>query len=306
MIETLSFTPETAPEFFPNTLWKVLRPPTTLHIQGKPQALRLLEKLPERGLAIVGSRSCQQRSRQIIEEVLTPLQGFDWIILSGLARGVDAYAHEAALKLGFPTIAILGCGLNITYPAENQDLRQRILAAGGLVVTELPADHEPAPWAFIHRNRLIAGWARATWVVQAGFRSGALNTASWTIQHERTLFATPAFPGDPGMIGNQKLLSDRAAHCSWNSRSFGQVWLEIESFLAQRWTEKQTDQRNQFQKGEAAPEELLAQEVKRRTAENGGVRLSELLGWALETGWTPEQFFETAARSGLMRPNQVI
>jgi DNA processing protein len=237
-IKILSIDRETSPAFFPPELWQIKRPPSSLFIQGKPSAWELFKKLPERGLAIVGSREGQMRSRKMIHDVLAPLAGFDWIIVSGLARGIDAWAHEAALRFGFPTVAILGCGLDLTYPVENQGLRKRILDSGGLVMTELELGHEPLPWTFIHRNRLIAAWSRATWVVQAGFRSGALNTASWAVQHERSLFATPHYPGDPSMVGNQRLLSDGTAHAVWNSQSFGQVWLEIESFLCARSAQK--------------------------------------------------------------------
>lgn len=266
------------------------RPPLRLHIQGRPEALQLFRKLPERGLAIVGSREAQARSRQTLSSALTPLRGFDWVIVSGLARGVDAWAHEQALKLGFPTIAILGCGLNVAYPAENQDLRRRILSAGGLVVTELESDHEPVPWAFLHRNRLIAAWSKATWVVQAGFRSGALNTASWALAHEKALFATPHYPEDPTMAGNQRLLVEETAHCVWNSRSFGRVWLEIESFLASTH-HYSTPQNNDKSIESMSDKAVLAQEIQRRMAEEGGFRVTELIGWALERGWSTERFF---------------
>jgi predicted Rossmann fold nucleotide-binding protein DprA/Smf involved in DNA uptake len=224
------------------------------------------------------------------------MKDFDWIIVSGLARGVDAWAHEQALRLGFPTIAILGCGLDVQYPAENQLLRQRILEAGGLVITELPPEHEAVPWAFIHRNRLIAGWSRAVWVVQAGFRSGALNTASWAVANERALFATPTYPGDPGMVGNQRLLSDETAHCVWSSSSFGRVWLEIESFLAETLALHNASSRKTLTTGTLSREQLLSRETTRRITETGGVRTAELLGWALEKGWSSEQFFEAIAR----------
>jgi DNA protecting protein DprA len=297
-IETLSFSRVQAPDFFPSALWEVMRPPAMIHVQGKASAFRHLERLPERGLAIVGSRRSQPRSTQAIREVLEPMRGFDWIIVSGLAKGVDAAAHEWALRLGFPTVAILGCGLRVQYPAENQALRGRILAAGGLVVTELPPDHEPVPWAFIHRNRLISGWSRATWVVQAGFRSGALNTASWALQQDRALFATPCFPGDPGLVGNQRLLSSGKASCAWGARSFGSVWLELEGFLsetlaAHRKSQKiygsQASLKKEGEKG--VLEMTLRQEIIRRTREEGGVGFTDLLGWALEVGWSPETFF---------------
>jgi predicted Rossmann fold nucleotide-binding protein DprA/Smf involved in DNA uptake len=181
--------------------------------------------------------------------------------------------------------------------------------AGGLVVTELPPDHEPVPWAFIHRNRLISGWSRATWVVQAGFRSGALNTASWALQHDRALFATPCFPGDPGLVGNQRLLSSEKASCVWSARSFGSLWLELEGFLSEaRAAERRQQQAHTDSAlsgtratGESRLETMLSQEILRRTREEGGVSVTDLLGWALEVGWSPDTFFrlvQNLAREG--------
>jgi DNA processing protein len=112
------------------------------------------------------------------------------VIVSGLARGIDAEAHRGALEAGGVTVAVLGCGIDRDYPAAHAELARRI-AERGLVVSEYEPGVEPAPWRFPARNRIIAGLARATVVVEARERSGALITADFALEEGREVLAVP-------------------------------------------------------------------------------------------------------------------
>lgn len=206
----------------------VERPPSKVWIEGKESAFRLIDRLPADGLAVVGTRSPDRRATFLLAETIRKLRGSSLIILSGLARGIDSSAHEAALASDLPTIAILGCGIRQTYPPENRRLRDRIIEAGGLILSEFEPEAPPLPGYFIQRNRLIAGFAAATWIVQSGYRSGALNTASWAMKQNRRLFVTPSFPGDPSFLGNESLLmKEPSATPMWGAESLASEWISL-------------------------------------------------------------------------------
>jgi DNA protecting protein DprA len=206
----------------------VRQPPDRVWIEGRESAFRLIDRLPADGFAIVGTRSPDRRALFLLVETVRRLRGSPLIILSGLARGIDSAAHEAALAAGLPTIAVLGCGIRTTYPPENTRLRKRIVEAGGLIISDFPPEAEPLPSYFISRNRLIAGFASATWIVQSGYRSGALNTAHWAVKHERALYVTPSFPGDPSFLGNESLLlKEVSAKPLWSAESLATHWISL-------------------------------------------------------------------------------
>jgi len=154
------------------------------------------------------------------------------IIVSGLAQGIDQAAHEAALIFGLPTIAVLGCGLDHHYPPHSEDIRKKIVDAGGLVLSEFETSDEPRPYRFVQRNRIIAAGSAATCVIEAGHRSGALLTADYALQMHRPVFAVPSFPGERGFEGNQRLIDDFAVQPLWAAHSLGSVWLELASLQA--------------------------------------------------------------------------
>ncbi|MCM2277292.1 MAG: DNA-protecting protein DprA [Oligoflexia bacterium] len=283
---------------FPS-LWQVPDPPSHLFVQGSDRALALLERIPEDGLAVVGTRHPQARSRALVQDWLRVLRSARLIIISGLARGIDAEAHEAALDSGLPTIAILGTPLASEYPRENARLRERILAQDGLVVSEFMNEEATFPSHFIRRNRLIAGWSKATWVVEAGSRSGALNTARWAREQNRLCFATPGFPGDPALGGNLQLLDREDALPLWSPPTLGHAWPELPSRLA-------SSSRRGSCRENAGLDELpgggdagsLTTWVRERAAAAGGASVQELLDRAMAADWTPQRFF-SALRDAL-------
>jgi DNA processing protein len=170
---------------YPPLLAELHDPPSQLHLRGGPSEL-----LARPSVAIVGARSCSSYGAQVARELAQSLAAAGLVIVSGLARGIDAEAHRGALAAGGLTVAVLGCGIDRDYPRAHAELARRI-AESGLIVSEYPPGVEPSPWRFPARNRIIAGLARATVVVEARERSGALITADFALELGREVFAIP-------------------------------------------------------------------------------------------------------------------
>lgn len=199
--------------------------PKKLFVYGSN--IKLLESIPYNGMAIVGSREASLRAQKIVFDTVRGLKNNNLIIVSGFARGIDTAAHLAAIENKIPTIAYLGCGMNINYPKQNFELKEKILNTGGLIITEYPENTPAHAHHFLKRNRLIAASSRAIWVVQARFKSGALNTASWGRIFDRDCYTTSCYPGETAFEGNQKLLEQCQAHPFWGIQSLGSTWLEL-------------------------------------------------------------------------------
>lgn len=182
-----------------------LRPLWRIQCLDDPEAW--LRTLPDTGFSIVGTRKPQGRSLRLVDEIVDGLRGTGLTVISGLARGIDEAAHRAALRAGLRTLAILGSGIDVDYPAGSGRLKSEIVEAGGMLLSPFSDGSPPLPGQFHERNQLIARLARAVWVVEGAAVSGTLNTAQWASRWDRDLYATPAFPGDPCFSGNEKLLS---------------------------------------------------------------------------------------------------
>lgn len=159
---------------------------------------------------MVGARSCSGYGAHVGRTVARDLAAAGVVVVSGLARGVDAEAHRGALEGGGRTVAVLGCGIDRDYPRAHASLAARI-AASGAVVSEYPPGTEPAPWRFPARNRIIAGLARAIVVVEARARSGALGTADFALELGRDVFAVPGEITAALSAGTNDLLRQGAA-----------------------------------------------------------------------------------------------
>ncbi|MCM0607174.1 MAG: DNA-protecting protein DprA [Xanthomonadaceae bacterium] len=218
---------EFSPENFPAPLPEKLKPKKIFVQYADESRLEILSKLPERGLAVVGPRNPSLRAESLIKSELIKLTKQDLIIVSGFARGVDAIAHEMSLEIGLPTIAILGCGLQVNYPTQNAELKKRILENGGLIISEFDLNSPANDYHFPMRNRLIAHWSKALWVVEAQRKSGTLNTAGWAREYDRMVYATPSFPGEIKNIGAQDLIDAKHAEPFWGIHSIGQSWFEL-------------------------------------------------------------------------------
>lgn len=170
---------------YPPLLAELHDPPARLHLRGGPAEILALPSV-----AVVGARSCSSYGAQVARELARDLAALGIVVVSGLARGIDGEAHRGALAAGGLTVAVLGCGIDRDYPQAHAQLAGRI-AESGLVVSEYPPGVEPAPWRFPARNRIVAGLARATVVVEARERSGALITADFALELGRDVFAVP-------------------------------------------------------------------------------------------------------------------
>ena len=171
---------------FPALLDRIHDPPPGLFLRGDAET----DLLARPAVAVVGARACSAYGRQVARSIGRDLAAAGLVVVSGLARGIDADAHRGALESGGPTVAVLGCGIDRDYPAANRELARQIGAAG-LVVSEYAPGVEPAPWRFPARNRIVAGLCAATVVVEARERSGALITADFALEEGREVFAVP-------------------------------------------------------------------------------------------------------------------
>ena len=186
-LETLGFRflARTDPAF-PPLLRAIHDPPPGLFLRGEAE----VQLLARPAVAIVGARACSPYGRQISRLLGRELAAAGLVVVSGLARGIDAEAHRGALEAAGTTVAVLGCGIDRDYPAANRELARQV-AAIGLVVSEYAPGVEPAPWRFPARNRIVAGLCAATIVVEARERSGALITADFALEEGREVFSVP-------------------------------------------------------------------------------------------------------------------
>lgn len=164
----------------------------------------------EQAVAVVGTRRVTPYGRRATEAFCATLASLGVAIVSGLARGVDAIAHETALAHGAPTVAVLASGLDRIYPRENERLARRICEHGCLV-SEYPLGVPARPDYFPRRNRILSGLARATLVVEAGAGSGALHTANWAFEQGRDVFAIPGSIFSEQSAGTNQLIREQTA-----------------------------------------------------------------------------------------------
>ena len=189
---------------YPILLRRIYDPPPVLYVRGV-----LADDDDAATVAVVGSRAATAAGRTLARSIARDLASWGATIVSGLARGIDTSAHEGALDAPGRTVAVLGCGLDRTYPPENERLAGRITAAGA-VVSEFPLGTPPLPDHFPRRNRVIAGWSQVVVVVEAAARSGALNTARCAADEGRDVLAVPGHPTQPASAGTNQLIRDGA------------------------------------------------------------------------------------------------
>lgn len=187
-------------------------PPLLRHIDGAPPVVSIRGGAAIRDTqtaAIVGARNCSLAGRKFAGQLAGALGNDRYVVTSGLARGIDAAAHEAALTGG--TIAVFAGGLDSVYPSEHADLAERIVANGGNLVSEMPLGWQPRARDFPRRNRLISGISRGVILIEAAKRSGSLHTARFALEQGRDVLAVPGSPLDPRSAGCNALIRDGAA-----------------------------------------------------------------------------------------------
>ncbi len=194
---------------YPERLCDLANPPDRLFVRTPVVAERLAVLLAPPLVAIVGSRNASVAGVAFARRLAGELAASGVGVVSGLARGIDAGAHEGALERGGRTVAVLGCGIDRDYPAATIPLARRI-ATEGAVLSEYSPGTPPAPFRFPERNRIVAALADATIVIEAAARSGALITARLALDLGRDVLAVPGAPWTTGSGGTNALLKDGA------------------------------------------------------------------------------------------------
>ncbi len=170
---------------FPYLLTQINECPQNLYVIGNAELLR------RNSVSIVGSRDCTNYGAKIAEKLSYNLAKQNIIIISGLAKGIDTFAHIGCLKAGGKTIAVMAHGLDMIYPTENRELAKNIVLNGGAIVSEYPIGVKPLAENFPKRNRIISGLSQGTVIVEAKEKSGALITANFALEQGKRLFAIP-------------------------------------------------------------------------------------------------------------------
>lgn len=189
---------------YPPLLRQIAHPPHLLYIYGETD---LTDRFP---VAVVGTRRASAYGLTHTREIAAELAQTGVCVVSGLALGIDAAAHTGALDGGGRTVAVLGSALDKPYPQENEPLMRRILESGGSVVSEYAPGTPPSRYSFLQRNRIIAGMCLGTLVTEGPRRSGALNTATRTLENGREVFALPGNVDSPGAQLPNMLISEGA------------------------------------------------------------------------------------------------
>ena len=189
---------------YPPLLRQIAHPPHLLYVYGETD---LTDRFP---VAVVGTRRASAYGLTHTREIAAELAQTGVCVVSGLALGIDAAAHTGALDGGGRTVAVLGGALDKPYPQENEPLMRRILESGGSVVSEYAPGTPPSRYSFLQRNRIIAGMCLGTVVTEGPRRSGALNTATRTLENGREVFALPGNVDSPGAQLPNMLISEGA------------------------------------------------------------------------------------------------
>ncbi|HZG72109.1 MAG TPA: DNA-processing protein DprA [Chondromyces sp.] len=188
---------------YPKLLLTIPQPPWMLYAVGN------LDLLKSNKIAFVGARNGSDTGKRAIEKLLPPLLKADFVVVSGLARGIDTFVHQSVKKQKGRTIAVIAGGFFHIYPKENETLA-RELVYNDLLLSEYPPCTQPARWQFPARNRIISGLSLGTVVVQAGKRSGSLITAYYALEQGREVFAVPGPIDDPLAEGTNELITEGA------------------------------------------------------------------------------------------------
>ncbi len=188
---------------YPTMLKEIAQPPWVLYTIGD---FNLINSYT---LAIVGTRNPTNYGKIITERISKDLVNYEFVIVSGMARGIDSVAHKSSLDNKGKTIAVLGCGVDIIYPKENNILYKEIINKG-LLISEYPPGEKPIPGYFPQRNRIISGLSYGTLVVEASISSGSLITAQYAVDQSREVFAIPGPISSINSMGTNSLIKQGA------------------------------------------------------------------------------------------------
>lgn len=191
---------------YPERLRNIYYPPKKLYVLGNFKILK------EKAIAIVGSRKATEYGKKVAFQISQELTKENINVVSGLAIGIDTYAHLGAISIQnqASTIAVLGSGIDEMYPKENTELARKIIQTGGCIVSEYPLGTKPNKINFPQRNRIISGLSEGVVVVEASEKSGSLITAEFGIEQGKEIFAVPGNIDNPLSKGTNQLIMDGA------------------------------------------------------------------------------------------------
>ena len=189
---------------YPKLLKHIYDPPINLYIKGNKQILN------NESIAIIGCREASNYGLSVANEFAYNLSKQNINIISGLARGIDSEAHLGAVRANQKTIAVLGNGLDIIYPKENNKLVQNILNSGGAIISEYPLGTKPNKENFPARNRIISGMSKSLIVVEAKEKSGTLITVDFALEQGRDVFVIPGNINSKNSVGTNELIKQGA------------------------------------------------------------------------------------------------
>ncbi|MFR6022022.1 MAG: DNA-processing protein DprA [Clostridia bacterium] len=188
---------------YPQALKEIYDPPISLYVKGN------IEKLNNKNIGIVGCRECTTYGKKSAEYFAYNLSKQNINIVSGLAKGIDSYAHLGSLNTG-NTIAVLGNGLDIIYPKENLELANEIIKRGGTIISEYPCGTKPDKMKFPARNRIISGISSGIIVIEAKEKSGTLITVDFALEQGRDVFVVPGNINSINSVGTNDLIKQGA------------------------------------------------------------------------------------------------
>lgn len=188
---------------YPHAFKCIPNPPLVVFYKGDVSLLNNLDK----AIAVIGAREYSDYGKEYTFKIVADLVKEGFLVVSGMARGIDGFAHEAALEGGGKTIAVLGSGIDYPYPLSNKDLYNEI-SQNGLIISEYPGALKPEPEFFKFRNRLVAALSRGLFIVEAKYRSGTIITASYALERGSDIFCLPERAGSES--GTNKLIKDGA------------------------------------------------------------------------------------------------
>jgi DNA processing protein len=193
---------ELAKDAWPRLIHEIPDAPKKLYARG------MLPPSSQQILAVVGSRAVTSYGRDVVQKLISGLRGYPITIVSGLALGIDALAHEAALEAGLHTVSVPGSGIDdsVIYPARHKRLAKRILESGGGLLSEFEPTFHATPWSFPARNRIMAGMSHAVLVVEARIRSGTLITSRLATEYNRDVLTVPGSIFSAGSEGPSMLI----------------------------------------------------------------------------------------------------
>lgn len=189
---------------YPSLLKEIHDPPLVLYCYGD------LEAFKPTGLAVIGTRTPSAYGREMAERFAYRVAMAGYVIVSGMAAGIDTAAHLGALKANGRTIGVLGGAINCFYPKENKELAKQIARTGGLIISEYPLGRQPDRHTFPMRNRIVSGITQGTLVVEAAFKSGSLITADQALEQGRAVMAIPGRIDTPLSQGTNNLIKNGA------------------------------------------------------------------------------------------------